>query len=100
MMTIGAFSWVLISPIGLPDCTISVSPSNMVRSVSTILSCDGQSRAALPTRGVDHEVRRIFTDCQHVLEKAQQPLLPPSRQRRFDPDVTVKRLSMTIQPSA
>jgi hypothetical protein len=49
MMTIGALSCVLMMPIGLPDCTIRVSSSAIVRSVSTILSWDGQSRAALPS---------------------------------------------------
>ena len=50
----------------------------MVLSVSTIASCEGQSRAALPERGVDHEIVRILADREHVFQKTQKAFLPPA----------------------
>jgi hypothetical protein len=48
MSTLGAHSWVRITPTGLPDWTSIVSSSSRSRNVRTSASYASQLRAALP----------------------------------------------------
>ena len=78
MITIGALSCVRMRPIGFPDCTISVSSSLIVRSVSTMRVMRRPVARGLAERGVHDQIGGVFADGEHVLEQPQQPFLSPA----------------------
>ena len=71
-------AWVLRMPIGLPDCTMRVSPSAHRLERRDDLVVGWPVAGGATKRGIDDEVVGVLADRQNVLQQAQQTFLAPA----------------------